>query len=99
MIELVPILVPALSFAAVAAVVYLLGQYLSTQLTVQRRLPLQIGSDLAVEQPLQGFDAIIARHFDPARFGISEAAREKLRRKLLDAGFFRRQAVYYYAFA
>lgn len=99
MIELVPILVPALSFAAVAIAVYLLGQYLSTQLKVQRRLPLQVASDFALEQPLQGFDAIVARHFDPTRFGINGAAREKLRRKLLDAGYFGQQAVYYYAFS
>jgi tight adherence protein C len=99
MIELVPILVPALVFAAIAAIVYLLGQYISTQIKVQRRLPLQVGSDLALEPPLHGFDAIIARHFDPARFGFNEAAKEKLRRKLLGAGFFGRQTVYYYAFA
>jgi tight adherence protein C len=99
MIELVPILVPAASFAAVAAVVFVLGQYLSTQVQIQRRLPEQVAPGLALEPPPQGFDALVARHFDPARFGINDAAREKLRRKLLDAGFFRRQAVSYYAFA
>jgi tight adherence protein C len=99
MIELVPILVPAASFAAVAAVVFVLGQYLSTQAQIQRRLPEQVAPGLALEPPPQGLDALVARHFDPARFGINDTAREKLRRKLLDAGFFRRQAVSYYAFA
>src|ERR1051326_3160291 len=99
MIELVPILVPAFLFAAVAAAVYSLGQYFSTQLKVQRRLPLQFASDFALGEPLHGFDAIVARYFDPARFGLNEVARDKLRRKLLDAGYFGRPSVYYYALA
>jgi tight adherence protein C len=99
MIELVPILVPAFSFVAVAAAVFVLGQYLSAQVQIQRRLPEQAAPDLALEPPLRGFDALVARHFNPARFGINEAAREKLRRKLLDAGYFRRQAINHYAFA
>src|SRR5258708_3936425 len=99
MIELVPILVPAVSFLAIAAAVFVLGQYILAQVQIQRRLPEQVAPGLALEPPLQGFDALVARHFNPARFGIGDAARERLRRKLLDAGYFRRQAINHYAFA
>lgn len=99
MIELVPILVPTLSFVAVAAAAFVLGQYFLTQAQMQRRLPVQPTTGFPTEPPLHGFDAFVARHFDTGRFGVNEAAREKLRRKLLDAGYFRLQAVNYYAFA
>ena len=99
MTELVPILVPALSFVAVGAAVFVLGQYFLTQAQMQRRLPARQAIGDPIEQPLHGLDAFVARHFNVARFGVNEAAREKLRRKLLDAGYFRLQAVNYYAFA
>jgi tight adherence protein C len=100
MIDLIPILVPALSFAAVAAVVFVLGQHLATQAQMQRRLPAaQSTADLPAEQPLRGLDAFVARHFSENRFGIKAGLRDKLRRKLLDAGYFKRQAVNYYVFA
>src|SRR5207302_6053512 len=99
MIELVPILVPTLSFVAVAAVAFVLGQYFLTQAQMQRRLPAQPATGFPIEQPLHGFDAFVARHFNAGRFGVTEAAREKLRRKLQDAGYFGAQAVNYYAFA
>jgi tight adherence protein C len=54
---------------------------------------------MPVEQPLHGVDAFVVRHFGEARFGITTAVRDKLRRKLLDAGYFTRQAVSYYLFA
>jgi tight adherence protein C len=99
MIELAPILVPTLFFAAVAAVVLVLGQYLSVQAQMQRRLPAQPTPELQAEQPLHGIDAFVARHFSENRFGIKAAVRDKLRRRLFDAGYFRRQAVNYYVFA
>src|SRR5262249_54375577 len=99
MIELTPILVPTLSFAAVATVVLVLGHYLSIQAQMRRRLPAQPTPDMPVEQPLHGIDAFVVRHFGEARFGITAAVRDKLRRKLLDAGYFTRQAVSYYLFA
>jgi tight adherence protein C len=100
MIDLTPILVPALSFAAVAAVVFVLGQHLAIHAQIQRRLPAaQATADLPAEQPLHGLDAFVARHFSENRFGIKAGLRDKLRRKLLDAGYFKRQAANYYVFA
>jgi tight adherence protein C len=99
MIELTPILVPTLSFAAIATIVFVLGHYLSTQAQMQRRLPAQPTPDMPAEAPLHGVDAFVVRHFGETRFGIKDAVRDRLRRKLLDAGYFSRQAVSYYLFA
>jgi tight adherence protein C len=44
-------------------------------------------------------DAFIARHFDVKRFGIDESIRGKLRRELVQAGYFRNDAVNYYIFS
>jgi tight adherence protein C len=99
MIELTPILVPTLSFAAIATIVFVLGHYLSTQAQMQRRLPAQPTPDMPAEAPLHGVDAFVVRHFGESRFGIKDAVRDRLRRKLLDAGYFSRQAVSYYLFA
>jgi tight adherence protein C len=96
MIELTPILVPTLSFAAIATVVLVLGHYLSTQAQMQRRLPAQRTRDVAAEAPLNGLDAFVVRHFNENRLGIKAAMRDRLRRKLLDSGYFGRQAVSYY---
>jgi tight adherence protein C len=41
----------------------------------------------------------MARQFDTKRFGIDSALRDKLRRELLRAGYFRAYAVNYYIFA
>jgi tight adherence protein C len=99
MTELTPILVPMFSFAATAAVVFVLGHYVATQMQMQRRLPAaQLTPDSPLQQPLHGLDAFVARHFSEDRFSIKAGARDKLRRKLLDAGYFRREALNYYLF-
>jgi tight adherence protein C len=94
--ELALIVVPALSFAAIATVVFVLGQHLSTQSQVQRRLPAQAPAD---QEPARGVDDFVAHYFGTLRFGIKDAARDKLRRRLLEAGYFRRQAVNFYLLA
>ncbi len=100
MTELSLLLVPALSFAAVAALVFVVGQYYATAVRVQRRLPAAARPfELPADQPLQGLHAFVVRHFDEKRFGVDAAQREKLRRRLLKAGFFQPYAVNYYVFA
>lgn len=99
MIELAPILVPTLSFAVIAALVFVLGEHLAIQGQMRRRLPVQSTPDLPAEQSLQGIDGFVAHHFSEGRFGIKAAVRDKLRRRLLNAGYFRRQAVNYYLLA
>lgn len=99
MIELTPILIPTLNFAAVAIAVFVLGHYLSAQAKSQRRLPVRSTPDMPAEAPLHGIDGFVVRHFTEGRFGLKVAARDKLRRKLFDAGYFSRRAINYYLFA
>jgi len=97
MIELAPIIVPTLSFAAVAGIVFVLVQYLSVQTRVLRRLPTQASADALAGQPLHGLDAFVARHFREDRLALLGGG--NLRRKLFEAGYFGPQAANYYVFA
>ena len=100
MSDLAPIIVPILSFGAVAAIVFAIGRIYATELRLQGRLPAPARSaELSGEPQLQGIRALIVRYFDERRFGIDSARREKLRTELLRAGYFGSQAVSYYVFA
>src|SRR4051794_13927775 len=95
-----PFLIPALSFAAVAAVVFVIGHYLSALAQMQRRLPASAEpNDVGAGGAFQNLHAVIVRRFDAKRFGVEGTPREKLRRELLKAGYFRAYAVNYYIFA
>jgi len=92
------ILVPALCFGAVAAVVFLLAQQYASYARVQRRLPLPAEPGAPSERPTAGFAGFLARHFDEKRFGVDGAARDRLRRELAKAGFFAPSAPTCYVF-
>ena len=100
MIDFAPLLISAFTFAAVAAVVFVAAHYFATQAQMQRRLRAAAPpSDLSAGEAFQGLHAFVARRFDAKRFGVDGATRDKLRRKLLKAGYFRSYAVNYYIFA
>jgi len=100
MIDLAPILIPAFSFAAVAAVAIVAGNYVAVQARMRRRLPAaRMPFDMSKESGFQTLHAFVARHFDAKRLGIDGAIRDKLRRDLLRAGYFRSYAVNYYVLA
>jgi tight adherence protein C len=100
MIDLVPILIPALSFAAVAAVAIVAGNYVTLQARMRRRLPAtRMPIDTSRESGFQTLHAFVARHFDVNRLGIDGAIRDKLRRDLIRAGFLQSYAVNYYVMA
>jgi tight adherence protein C len=100
MSDLVPIIVPLLSFGAVAAIVLVLGRTYAVQLRMQQRLPARIrAAELTGEPPLQGIHAFVARHIDEKRLGINDARREKLRADLLKAGYFGSHGVNGYVLA
>src|SRR3984893_1918081 len=97
--ESIPLIVAVLSFGAVSAVAFFVGQYALVQSRIQRRISLPTpASNPNMAQP-SAFDAFIARHFDVKRFGIDESIRGKLRRELVQAGYFRNDAVNYYIFS
>ena len=91
--EATPFLVAVLSFAAVAAVVVVLGRLIVTQASVQRRLSasgstLGTASDPSATAVRPVADWIV-RTFDEKKFGFDSGLRAKLRRDLVRAGFFR----------
>jgi tight adherence protein C len=100
MSDLTPIIVPLLSFGAVAAIVFVVGKYYALQVRMQQRLPAHTdGAELSGAPPLRGLDAFVARSFDGRRFGIDAARHEKLRGDLLKAGCFGSQCFNYYVLA
>jgi tight adherence protein C len=100
MIDLAPILIPAFSFAAVAAVAIVAGNYAAQQARMRRRLPAtRVPVDISRESGFQTLHAFVARHFDAKRLGIDGVIRDKLRRDLIRAGYFRSYAVNYYVLA
>ncbi|SRR6266700_2100156 len=99
MLELAPILIATLSFGTVAAIIFVVGQYLATQAQVQRRLQVPArSSERSIGTPASGLQAFVAKHFDEKRFGIDTTLRGKMRRELVRAGYFRNDALNYYLF-
>jgi len=97
-----------LAFGAVAAAVYVVGDYLSLQGRIRRRLvvpalrPVSSGAPAAAEAPPDqesALQAFVVRHFGEQRFGLDESVQGKLRRDLIKAGYFRSDALNYYIFA
>jgi tight adherence protein C len=99
MTDIAPILVAALAFASVAAIVFVLGQSYSAYAHMQRRLPAPIALGFEGAPPLAGIHAFVARHFDEKRFGVDGSFQGRLRRNLLRAGYFTSGAVNYYILA
>src|SRR4029079_1535871 len=100
MFELTPTIITLLSFGAVAAAVFVLGQYIAMQGQIQRRLPMPILDDAVAREDgrMRLMEGFVAKHFGDVRFGVDATLRGKLRRELLRAGFFRRDALNYYLF-
>jgi tight adherence protein C len=100
MIDLAPILIPVFSFAAVAAVAIVGGNYVALQSRMRRRLPVaQVPFEASKESGFQALHAFVARHFDVKRLGVDSAVRDKVRRDLVRAGYFQPYAVNYYVLA
>jgi tight adherence protein C len=99
--DLVPTIVAALAFGAVAALVVLCGQAYFVHMHTQRRLPAPVSliSDAFSGPPPSGIYGLIARFIDEKKFGIDRSPRGKLRRDLLKAGYFRSDAVNVYILA
>jgi len=99
MTDFTPLFVAMLAFGAVAALVFVAGQYYETHTQMLRRLPISArGSNVPGATSPSALQAFVARHFHEQRFGIDSALRSKLRRDLLRAGFFRNDAINYYIF-
>jgi tight adherence protein C len=97
--ESIPLIVAILSFGTVSAVVFLVGQHVWVQSRIQRRLSLPTPTSNPTGARPGALDAFIGKHFDVKRFGIDDSLRGKLRRELVQAGYFKSDAVNYYIFS
>jgi tight adherence protein C len=97
--DFAPVIVTILAFGAVAAVVFVLGQFVTTQARIQQRVgaPVQSG---AVSNPrlTSHLDTLVRTYFNEKRFGVEGSVRSNLRRELVRAGFFGANAINYYIF-
>jgi tight adherence protein C len=102
MYEVVPLFVAAMSFGCVAIIVFVVGRYLSSQATMQRRLPIRTSASEVVD-PAGGepnyFLTLLAEKLDEKKFGIEGPIRAKLKRDLTRAGFFSDNAIRLYVLA
>jgi tight adherence protein C len=95
--QLVPLLTMVMAFGAVAAFVYVMGQYVATEVRLQKRAT--VPQRKPESSPLfAGVNALVATYFDEKRFGLEDSYKANLRRELLRAGFFHAQNVKYYLF-
>ena len=92
------VIISLLAFAAVAAVVFVMAQVVTTQIRVQQRVgaPLNNAESVALGA---GIDTLITNYFDEKYFGLDGSVRAKLRGQLIRAGYFRPDAINYYIFA
>src|SRR4051794_11917361 len=93
-----PAIVTVLAFGVVAAIVFVVGQYVTTQARIQQRVGIPVQSGTVAPSRAARLDTIIRTFFDEGRFGVSGSARSSLRRELVRAGFFSPKAINYYIF-
>jgi len=100
MFELVPLLITILAFGCVAIVVFIVGRYMASEASMQRRLPISVSTSQsggASEGAISNaFLGSLAGKLDEKRFGIEGPLRTKLRRDLTRAGYFSDQAIQFY---
>jgi tight adherence protein C len=97
--QLLPLLAAALAFGAVTGIAYVVGQSVTTQMRIERRLPPSArGMGSTTTDSPRLLQSFIARNFDVARFGIDDTVRGKMRTELLRAGYFSSDAVNYFIF-
>jgi tight adherence protein C len=98
--QLLPYLIVLLAFGAVSVLIFVVGQFVSGQARLQRRLSMSTpAAGLSAVRPPEGaLQRFVSRHFDEKRFGIDTTLRGKIRSELLKAGYFRNDVVNYYIF-
>jgi tight adherence protein C len=94
MSDAIPIIVAILMFCAVAATILVLGRYVATQASMQRRLPVPASAHQS--GPIRPSSTLIGRlaeTIDEKKFGVDGPLRKKLRKDLTRAGFFSDRAI------
>jgi len=99
MADVAPLMVTVLAFGAVAAVVFVVGQYYAASVQLERRLPTAVARRPDIGGgSLHGLPHHVVRYFQATRLGLSSVVRERLRRDLIRAGYFGADAVDNYMF-
>ena len=100
MFELVPLLITILAFGCVAILVFIMGRYMASEASMQRRLPIPVSTSQSGGVSEGGVSNVflgsLAGKLDEKRFGIEGPLRTKLRRDLTRAGYFSDQAIQFY---
>ena len=100
MFELIPLLITVLAFGCVAILVFIMGRYMASEASMQRRLPVPVSTSRSggvSEGSISNvFLGSLAGKLDEKRFGIEGPLRTKLRRDLTRAGYFSDQAIQFY---
>jgi len=103
MMEMVPLLVAVMAFGCVAAIVFVVARYTTTQASMQRRLPIAASSSprtrLSESIVPNFFLSSLVERLDEKKFGIEGQIRTKLRRDLVRAGYFSDEAIRLYIIA
>jgi tight adherence protein C len=102
MLEMTPLLIALIAFASVAAIIFVVGRYVESQASINRRLPIPASTSPSVglsESAPSNFLASLAGKVDERKFGIEGVLRTKLRRDLIRAGYFSDAAVRLYVIA
>jgi tight adherence protein C len=92
-----PLMTMLMAFGAVAAIVYVIGQYVTTEVRVQKRAGIQPHESDSTDF-FVSVNTLVSTYFDEKRFGLEDSFKAKLHRDLLRAGFFHVQNVSYYIF-
>ena len=102
MFEMAPLLVAVLAFGCVAIIVFVVGRYVASQASMQRRLPIPAsmsqGASSSENVVPNFFLASLVEKLDEKKFGIEGQIRTKLRRELIRAGYFSDHAIPFYIF-
>jgi tight adherence protein C len=96
MFELTPLLITILAFGCVAILVFIMGRYVASQASMQRRLPIPVSTSQSGGSSEGVFLGSIAGKFDEKTFGIEGPLRTKLKRDLTRAGYFSDQSIQFY---
>jgi len=98
MFETSPALIALMAFATVTALVFVAGQFFTTEIRVQQRIAAPLRERESRSTLLDGLNSVIVKYFDEKRFNVEGPVRSKLRQELLRAGFFHANAINYYIF-
>jgi tight adherence protein C len=90
-----------LAFAAVSAIVFVVGRNLADRARVQHRVvaPLHSANADRHSDAPWNLDHLVKNYFDEKKFGIEGAVRARLRQNLVRAAYFNPNSLNYYVFA